>query len=248
MKSGTAAAGFRIWGADKMVYGPVELPALVDWVQQRRVTAHTWIFSEQEDCWRRAAEVPELRMFFGYKPAVAPLKAGANVSDHTALIAARPGSLRRVKALADFTDEQLARFVEFMEVMRVRQWADVVRQGEPGEAMYLVLEGELRVRTMIAGKETLLLTLGPGDFFGEVSLFDQGPRSADVVSNQTSLLLKISLRAFQRLIEEAPDLAARFLHSLCKALACRIRADNVRYRNAVSFLRDPPWQETQPTV
>ncbi len=241
MASNKMAAGFRIWGADGAIYGPVELPALVNWVQERRIAAQTWIFCEREDDWRRAAEVPELRMFFGIKPGVPPAKAGPNVSERTAVSAVRPGSLRRVKALADFTDEQLARFVEFMEVMRVRQWAEIVRQNDHGEAMYLVLEGELRVRMMIADKETLLATLGPGDFFGEISLFDQGPRSADVVANQTSLLLKISLKGFLRLIEEAPDLAAPFLYSMGRTLTARIRADNLRYRNAVNFVRNAPW-------
>jgi CRP-like cAMP-binding protein len=44
----------------------------------------------------------------------------------------------------------------------------------------MILQGELRVRVMIGQKETILTTLGPGDFFGDISLFDHGPRSADV--------------------------------------------------------------------
>ena len=103
--------------------------------------------------------------------------------------------------------------------------------------MFFLLEGELRVRMMIGGKETILVTLGPGEFFGEISLFDHGPRSADVVANIDSTLLKISASAFQTLISDAPDLAAPFLYAMGKTLTARIRADNKRYRDSVNFAR-----------
>jgi hypothetical protein len=212
-------AGFRIWAVDNVVYGPVELPTLVGWVKEKRVTGETWVFSEKDDCWRKAKSVPELLMFF------------------SARASKKPSSLRRVKIFAQFTDTQLERFVRFMEVLRVRQFAEVVKQGVHGDAMYFVLEGELRVSLMVSGKETILVTLSPGEFFGEISLFDQGPRSADVVANKDSLLLKISAESFQNLLENAPDLAAPFLFGMSKTLTARIRADNKRYRDSISFAR-----------
>jgi len=110
----------------------------------------------------------------------------------------------------------------------VSQWTVVVKQGEPGDAMYLILEGELRARTMSGAKETILATFGPGDFFGDMSLFDHGPRSADVVANADSTVLKFSTTAFNRLMLETPDLAAPFLQATAKTMAARIRADNKR--------------------
>jgi hypothetical protein len=44
MASGDTGTGFKIWGEDHAVYGPMELPLLVDWVKEQRVTADTWIF------------------------------------------------------------------------------------------------------------------------------------------------------------------------------------------------------------
>jgi hypothetical protein len=237
MEPSTVGTGFKIWGVDNVVYGPVELPALVNWIKEQRVTAATWIFCEKDDAWRKAADVPELRLCFGSSAPAKGAKAGPGVSEDTALVAVRPGSMRRVKVFAELKDDQLQRFVQFMEVMRVRQWAEIVKQGELGDAMYFVLEGELRVRMMVAGKETILVTLGPGDFFGEISLFDHGPRSADVVANQDSLLLKITAGAFIRLLQEAPDLAAPFLFAMGKTLTARIRADNKRYRDSIHFAR-----------
>ena len=198
-------AGFKIIGADNVVYGPVELPTLVEWVKEERVTPETWVFSERDDAWRKAAEVSELKMFF--QPKTAPVDAPLDAAVEPTIAGLKPSVLRRVKVLADLDDAQLQRFVDFMEVQRVRQFAEIVKQNQPGDAMYLILEGELRVRMMISGKESILATLNAGDFFGEISLFDHGPRSADVLANSESTLLKITSSAFQRLVQEAPDLA-----------------------------------------
>ncbi|HYV30079.1 MAG TPA: cyclic nucleotide-binding domain-containing protein, partial [Candidatus Binatia bacterium] len=119
----------------------------------------------------------------------------------------------------------------------VKQWTEIVGQGQHGDAMYLVLEGELRVRLMIGGKETILVTLSAGEFFGEISLFDHGPRSADVVANTDSLLLKIPASKFEKLLTQAPDLAAPFLFAMAKTLTARIRADNKRYRDSIHLAR-----------
>ena len=148
-----------------------------------------------------------------------------------------PGMLRRVKALADLSDSQLERFLQFMEPQQARQWTQIVKQGEPGDGMFLVLEGELRVRLMIKDKETILATLGVGECFGEMALFDRGPRSADVLANKDCVLLKVSIEAFDKLRVEAPELAAPMLHSLARTLAGRIRADNKRIKDSVNFAR-----------
>ena len=68
-------------------------------------------------------------------------------------------------------------------------------------------------------------------------MFDHGPRSADVIANQDSTLLKISSAAFEKLIREAPELAAPFLFAVGKTLAARIRADNKRFGDSLAFAR-----------
>ena len=55
---------FIVWGIDQTPYGPVELPTLVSWVKDERVTADTWIFAGKTCAWQRAGELPELQMFF----------------------------------------------------------------------------------------------------------------------------------------------------------------------------------------
>jgi hypothetical protein len=151
------AAGYKIWGADNVVYGPVELPTLVTWIQEERVLASTWVYKEADDTWKKAAQYEELSLFFRSRPT------GNTTAFATGKAAAlKPGALRRVKIFAGMSDAQLARFVAYMHVQEVRQWSEIVRQNSPGDAMYLLLEGEARVRLRIHDREKTLVTLAPG--------------------------------------------------------------------------------------
>jgi len=219
-------ADYIVWGIDQTPYGPVELPTLVGWVKDERVLADTWIYAAREGAWLKASDVPELKLFFRSR---SDSNAGATAS----VRGIDPRALRRVKILGGMSEEQLQRFVDFMEVERIPQWSVVVKQGDRGDTMFLILEGELRVRITVSGKETILTTLGVGDFFGDISLFDHGPRSADVVANADSLLVKITADAFDRLAKAAPDLATPFLRAIGQTLSARIRADNKRLGDSV---------------
>src|SRR5437899_4172899 len=225
-----ATSDFIVWGVDQTPYGPVELPTLVSWVKDERVTADTWLFVAKDSSWQKASEVPELQMFF--RPKAGAATAAPSVQTITGI---DPRALRRVKILAGMTDDQLGRFAEFMEVERAPQWSVIVKQGDVGNTMYLILEGELRVRINMMGKETILTTLGIGEFFGDISLFDHGPRSADVVANSDALLLKISSDAFNNLAKAAPEIATPFLLAIGRTLTARIRPDNKRYGDTVKF-------------
>lgn len=230
MASVATSTDFIVWGIDQTPYGPIELPTLVSWIKDDRVTADTWVYAGKTSAWQKASQIPELQMFFR------PRAGGAKASVET-ITGIDPRALRRVKILANMTDDQLERFTQYMEAEQVPQWAQIVKQGDRGDTMYLILQGELRVRINVAGKETILTTLTTGEFFGDISLFDQGPRSADVVANADSIVVKLSATSFERLAEEAPDIATPFLLAIGKTLTARIRADNKRYGDSVKFSR-----------
>jgi hypothetical protein len=233
MASVATDAGFTVWGIDQTPYGPVELPTLVSWVKDERVTADTWLFVAKTGAWQKAADVEELQIFFRKKREAAAIAA----DPLEAVTGVDPRALRRIKILAGMTDEQLDRFAQFAEVEKIPQWSVIVKQGDPGDTMYLILQGELRVRINVAGKETILATLNAGEFFGDISLFDNGPRSADVVANTESVVVKISASAFSELAKEAPETATPFLLAIGRTLTARIRADNKRYGDSVKFAR-----------
>jgi CRP-like cAMP-binding protein len=178
------------------------------------------VFSRQATHWQRASELPELKNQFELR--------FTSVPDSPARVGIKPGSLRRIKILADLKDNQLAHLAEYMEFQEVNQWSVLFAQGDASDSMFLVLAGELRARSVVDGRETILATFGPGDFFGDMALFDHGPRSADLVANVDSTLLKITSVAFERLTREAPALATPFLQATARTMSARIRADNKR--------------------
>ena len=217
---------YMIWGADNVVYGPVELPVLVKWVKDERVLSDTWVYEEHRKSWVPANKIEDLASVF--QRASRSAEDGSLTPGQIDL-----GSLRRIKIFAGMSDDDLQGFVDFMEVQDVSQFCKIVQRESPGDAMYLVVRGEVRVRLIIDGKESILTTLTVGDFFGEIALFDHGPRSADVVANEESQLLKISTGNFQRLLREAPHLAAPFLFGIGRTLTGRIRADNKRFSDLI---------------
>lgn len=228
------AAVFYVWGVDDVAYGPIELPALVNWVQDERVVADSWIYPHDRAEWVRARDVPELKIFFRDKQ---PARADDTTITRRLGPDVQPAKLRRIKLFAGMDDLQILSFAKYLENVPVRQFATVVREGEPGDSMYLILEGELRSRTVKDGRETTLNTMGIGEFFGEMALLDHGLRSADVVANKDSVLLKISASAFDRIVQEAPALATPFLYALSKTEVARLRQLIAKYEASLSFSR-----------
>jgi len=228
---------YRVWSDKLSAEGPMELPALVSAIKGKRVKAESWVYLDHERRWLRASEVTELKMFFrspAAAPGASPLSSAAPQGAQPAV---KPGSLRRIKVLADFDEAQLETFVKFMEVIPVKPFATVVKAGDHGDAMYLVLEGELRARNLIDGRETTLATMRVGEFFDEISLMDHGPRSADVIANEPSVLLKISAASVERLVQESPALAAPFLYAVSRAIVGRLRGVSKKYQDSVHFSR-----------
>ena len=217
-----AANIYFVWGVDDAPYGPIELATLVDWIRDERVLPDTWIFSRNAGNWQTASHLTELSNYLTTTLAQ-PIEQGL-----------KPGMLRRIKILAELKDAQLAHLADFMEAQQVGERTVIFSQGDNSDAMYLVMSGELRARVINAGRETILATFGPGEFFGDMALFDHGPRSADVVANVDSQLLKISSASFERLTREAPALATPFLQATARTLAARIRNDNKKLARVAS--------------
>lgn len=245
MENETQRRLYRLWAPEKVIYGPYELPALVDYIRQRRLPATTWIFHERDNRWAEARELPELKPLFDRSLSRPGHLAGALKGGVDADV------MLRINVLSGLKKDQLEAFLSYLEILTLESMSVAVREGERGDAMYLILEGELRVRVLRKGKESILATLKAGDFFGDISLLDEGPRSADVVANDRSTLLKISTTAFARIRNEAPALAEPFLHALSKILVGRLRILNKRYVDSLLMLRsltatEPPLPSPQP--
>ena len=132
----------------------------------------------------------------------------------------KPGHLRRIKSLAPLDDTQLAAFLNYIEVVNLAPAASLFTEGQPGDSMFLILEGQMRVsiRKRSSDESLLLRMLEAGDAFGEIALLGSAPRSASVEAVQTSVLIRISATALHKLMSEQPVLAAQFLFHLARNL------------------------------
>jgi CRP-like cAMP-binding protein len=97
----------------------------------------------------------------------------------------------------------------------------IVRAGDPGNAFYVVLDGQVRVDR--AGGTPVVLTAG--DSFGEMALLDGAPRSADIIAAGEATLMVIGRAAFTKLLRNEPQMAAVLL----RTLAARLRAAQEQY-------------------
>ena len=95
----------------------------------------------------------------------------------------------------------------------------ILFEDDPGDALYIVVSGHVKV-VLIGedGREVILATLDDGDFFGEMSLIDDEPRSAHVIAMQSSNLLILRRDDFQRCLEETPRIAIGLLRALTRRL------------------------------
>ena len=102
-----------------------------------------------------------------------------------------------------------------------KEYADgdvIVRQGEAGQCMYVVQEGQVEAIAEHGGREMRLRTLGPTDFFGEMALFGTETRSATVRALGPARVLTIDKRSFLAGIQEDPSLAFRMVESMSRRI------------------------------
>jgi len=123
--------------------------------------------------------------------------------------------LASVPLFAGLSKRHVRRIAHLAKVQRFADFTIIVREGERGDSFYLMLGGTAVVHA--AGKRNV--TLGVGDFFGELALLDDAPRSASVEAKDEVLVARIGRSAFLKMLEEEPKVALVLL----KTLAGRLR-------------------------
>ena len=122
--------------------------------------------------------------------------------------------LEEVGLLAECSRRQLRAIARISEVIEVPEDTTLARAGAPGEEFFLILDGSARVEVSPRKRSRLK----PGEYFGEMSLLDGGPRSASVIAETPLRLLVIKRRDFNTLLREAPELTQSLLATLSRRL------------------------------
>jgi CRP-like cAMP-binding protein len=104
-----------------------------------------------------------------------------------------------------------------MVEVRLRRGQVLFRQGEVGDRLYVIADGKVKLgRVASDGRESLLSLLGPGDMFGELSLFDPGPRTSTAAVVADAQVCALERRALEPLLWQRPDLALCLLGRLSR--------------------------------
>jgi CRP/FNR family cyclic AMP-dependent transcriptional regulator len=122
--------------------------------------------------------------------------------------------LEEVGLLAECSRRQLRAIARISEVIEVPEDTVLARSGAAGEEFFLILDGSARVEVSPRKRSRLK----PGEYFGEMSLLDGGPRSASVIAETPLRLLVIKRRDFSTLLREAPELTQSLLATLSRRL------------------------------
>jgi CRP/FNR family transcriptional regulator, cyclic AMP receptor protein len=158
--------------------------------------------------------MPENFLRLRRQPASAPGAVKVESSDKIRLFREQGLSRRELMTLATFSKEK-----------RFAEGAFLFQEGDKGSEMYVVLEGKARISKFIPGAgEEALAILERGDFFGEMSLIDGEPRSADARAHDGPLtVLALDQGTVREVLAMDPHAALEFLQLLCRLVANRLR-------------------------
>jgi CRP/FNR family cyclic AMP-dependent transcriptional regulator len=136
-----------------------------------------------------------------------------------AQFALNPNVLKNVPLFSSFTDQQLALLLPAVQHRRFPRGSYVIRAGEETDALYIILAG--RAKVLIPdddGNEVILSMIGPNEFFGEMGLLDDQPRSASVETLEPCEMLRITRSAFLACLKDNFDAALVIIRNLVKRL------------------------------
>ncbi len=127
--------------------------------------------------------------------------------------------LKAVPLFASFPEDQLRALATMVVRKSAPRSNTIMAGGDPTDSLYIVLSGRLKVMMSDSdGKEVILSILGPGEFFGEMGLIDEAPRSASVVTIEPCELLQLAKRDFNKCLAENFEMAMAVMRGLVRRL------------------------------
>ncbi|NUM43365.1 MAG: cyclic nucleotide-binding domain-containing protein [Anaerolineales bacterium] len=139
-------------------------------------------------------------------------------------------ALKQISLFAGLSDEMIAQLSTKIVEQQIPAGTTLFREGDPGDALYFIVEGQLEISQLLgADKEVVLGVFQAGDYFGEMSLLDEKPRSATARAQTDSCLLALAKDDFDSLLDTHPALARK----LTKAISNRLRTTSPMKTRAI---------------
>lgn len=133
-------------------------------------------------------------------------------------------TLRQVSLFMEFDPHEMNTFLEFVDPIRFRAGETLMAQGEQTSGMFIVIEGRLRaVAKLPDGRRVVMHRMRSGDIYGELSIIDNYPRSADLIVDEDCVVLKITNQVVETLFNLHPSAAFKILLGISRTLVKRLR-------------------------
>lgn len=144
--------------------------------------------------------------------------------------------LRSVAIFKDLDTGELARVAEVCREQTFAGGEYIFREGEVGNRLFLIVEGEVRISRDVPGSgEEALAILKPGAMFGEMAVFDRSERSTDAISNGGTKVITIARSDFELLLDFNRELAYKVLWAMVRMLSGRLRSTNDSLRTFLAM-------------
>jgi CRP/FNR family transcriptional regulator, cyclic AMP receptor protein len=139
--------------------------------------------------------------------------------------------LRKVHLFEGMTSSQLRKLGSALTQVTVPVSTHIFREGDSSSSMYIIAEGKVRISKVVAGVgEEALAILEQGQYFGEMSLIEDGPRSADAIAHSTCTLFELSRQKLDEVMFTDRELASVLLWTFVRTLCGRLRETNDKIR------------------
>lgn len=146
------------------------------------------------------------------------------------------GLIKESAIFADLTDDELSHITEICEEQKFKSGATLFKEGEPGNRLYIIADGEVRISRDIPGSgEEALTVLKKGACFGEMSVFDRSERSTDAIANKDCTLITITRSDFEIMLDFNREIAYKILWSVVRMLSQRLRVTNDNLRSFLAM-------------
>jgi len=144
--------------------------------------------------------------------------------------------LKRVAIFQNLDPEELAQVADVSREEKFVSGEYIFREGETGNRLYLIVEGDVRISRDVPGSgEEALAVLKAGSIFGEMAVFDRSERSTDAISNGGTRVLTISRSDFEMVLDLNRELAYKILWSVVRLLSTRLRSTNDSLRSLLAM-------------
>ncbi|HUQ46593.1 MAG TPA: cyclic nucleotide-binding domain-containing protein [Gemmatimonadaceae bacterium] len=144
--------------------------------------------------------------------------------------------LKNVPLFRDLDEAELAEVADVCREEKFMSGEYIFREGESGNRLYLITEGDVRISRDVPGSgEEALAVLKPGAVFGEMAVFDRSERSTHAISNGGTTVLTITRADFEMLLDFNRELAHKVLWAVTRLLSARLRNSNDSLRSFLAM-------------